>query len=139
MRRWSQDEISPFKQLKHFWMFTECSLKSGFQALFSDLSVSIQSHWTLLNGRHISVTVRIFFNFQEKKSQNHSAIKGFIVILLWITTHEINKKNGNKKHTYGHNCTRVFWFYLFLNRHFISTPLFYIGCGLIWIFICIYF
>ena len=73
----SQDENSPYSQLKNFWLSTECMeclLKSGFQALFGDLSVSIQSHWTLLNGRHIKLTIQYFF---QEKIQNFSSDKGF--------------------------------------------------------------
>ena len=61
--------------LNFHWMLTECSLKSGFQALSSDLSVDIQSYWMLLNGRHISVTIQDFF-FREK-NQKKSSDKGF--------------------------------------------------------------
>ena len=79
------------------WMLTECSLKSGFQALFSDLSVDIQSHWMLLNGRHISVTIQYFFLiFRVKNSKNFHQIRGIKLILLCFTTHEIKEKLKKK-------------------------------------------
>ena len=49
------------------WMLTECLLKSGFQALFSDISMYIQSHWMVLNCRHISVIIQYFVLFSETK------------------------------------------------------------------------
>ena len=69
----TQVENYPFSQLRHFWMF---------------LLVSFRSHWMLLNGRHISVTIQWLF-----------ISRGFKVILLWIRTPEKNNING-ENHTH---------------------------------------
>ena len=58
------------------WMLTECSLKSGFQELFNDLLVSIQSHCMLLYSRHILVTIQSFFLiFRKKKFQTSLGLR----------------------------------------------------------------
>ena len=46
-------------------------------------------------------------------------MRGFKVILLWITTHEINKQWG-KNHAHGQGRTPVFYYLLFLFRYAVS-------------------
>ena len=57
---------NPFQSTeKKFWMSNECSRKVHWNPDCRYCSVSIQSNWTLLNGRHISVTIQyFFFNFR---------------------------------------------------------------------------
>ena len=72
-------------------MFTG-SMKFGFKAFISDLSVSLQSYWKLLNSRHILVTVWSNFNFSNQnrsfklvfESINYTCNK-WKKIIIWTT------------------------------------------------------
>ena len=119
------------------WILTDCSLKSGFQALFSDLSVDIQSHWMLLNGRHISVTIQYFFLiFRVKNSKNFHQIRGIKLILLWITTHEIKKKKLCPRRGLNQD---IFILVVPKPVRYFCGMLLHIVSELIWILICIHF
>ena len=92
-------------------MSTECSrdihwnLISGIvQWPFSERSVPLNAaEWQAHFSDH-SVT---FFYLQWKISFFFYQIRGFRVILLWITTHEIIKKNWGGKHAHGQGRSQI--------------------------------
>ena len=99
-------------------MFTEIQISGIVQWPFSEHSVPLNAAaWQV----HFSDYSVIFLILREKNSKTFHQIRGFKVVLLCITTHEITKKWG-EKHVHGQGRTRVFCSLLFLNQYVTSNP-----------------
>ena len=78
------------------WNISECPLNAHGMFTESIVHWPFSGHPVPLNAAecqaHFSDHSVIFFNFQEKKSKYFHQIRGFKVILLWMTMHEIKKR-----------------------------------------------
>ena len=130
------------------WNISECQLIA--HGLFNEIWITGIVQWPFsessapLNDAkwraHFREHSLIFFNVQRKQFFiKKNQIRGFKVIVLWITTYEINKKWGERSCPLAGSNPCILFLVVSKPVRCLYASLLQIGYGLIWILICIHF